>query len=159
MSPIPFSYSRGITRIRTFWFDLHTLYHRARYGWAPRDVWSLDHYLNRVLAGTLERLAATAHGSPSGYPYPDLHVRCGTTVRPYREDDAPDDVVTDHEQWQADLKRWARAFREAEEDDDIFEDGSPFRTGEERQAEVDRRRDALRQALAELTPWWEALWD
>jgi len=33
-------------------------------------------------------------------------------------------------------------------------------TGTESQlAEMQRRSDALRQALVEMTPWWEALWD
>ena len=26
-------------------YDIKTYWHRARYGWAPRDTWSLDHYL------------------------------------------------------------------------------------------------------------------
>jgi hypothetical protein len=159
MRPIPFSYSRGLTRIRTLWFDARTLYLRARYGWAPRDVWSLDQYLNRVLAGSLERLAETTPGTPCGYPYGSLHVRDGSGLRPYRNEDHPNDVVTDHEQWQTDLKRWATAFRQILNDDDVFTDDSPFQTSAERQAELDRRRDALHQALAEMTPWWDALWD
>jgi hypothetical protein len=53
---IPFSYSRRLDRARDLWDDIRTLYRRARHGWAPRDVWSLDHYLNRVLAGSLEHL-------------------------------------------------------------------------------------------------------
>jgi hypothetical protein len=122
-------------------------------------VWSLDHYLNRVLAGALEHLADTTHGTPHGYPYPVPHVRDGESRRPYRDGDDPNDVVTDHERWQAGLRRWALAFREAADDSDTFHDGSPFATIEKQLAEMQRRSDALRKVLAEMTPWWEALWD
>ena len=159
MQPIPFSYSRGLDRARDLWSDAHTLYRRARYGWAPRDVWSLDHCLNRVLAGALEHLANTAHGAPVGYPYAALHVRDGESMRPFRNDDDPNDVVTDHERWQADLRRWAVVFREAADDRDIFEEASRFQTAASQLAEMQRRSDALRQALTEMTRWWEALWD
>jgi hypothetical protein len=157
--PIPFSYSRRLDRLRALWDDARTLYLRARYGWAPRDVWSLDHYLNRVLAGALERLANTTHGTPVGYPYQVPHIRDGESMRPYRDHDDPNDVITDHAVWQADLRRWAIVFREAADDSDIFQDGSPFATSESQLVEMQRRSDAVRQALAEITPWWEALWD
>src|SRR5690242_439924 len=59
---------RTLSWRRPGWYvDLYTYWHRARYGWAPRDVWSLDHHLNRVLAGALEHLANTNHGAPVGY--------------------------------------------------------------------------------------------
>jgi hypothetical protein len=80
-------------------------------------------------------------------------------MRPYRNHDDPNDVFTDHERWQSDLRRWATAFRQAADDSDIFQDGSPFDTVESQLAEMQRRSNAVRQVLAEMTPWWEALWD
>ena len=159
MHTIPFSYSRRLDRARDLWDDIRTLYRRARHGWAPRDVWSLDHYLNRVLAGSLEHLAETTHGAPVGYPYLVPHIRDGESMRPYRHTDDPNDVVTDHERWVIDLRRWAVSFRQAADDSDIFEDGARFVSTESQLAEMQRRSDALRQALVEMTPWWEALWD
>jgi hypothetical protein len=108
------------------WDDIRTLYRRARHGWAPRDVWSLDHYLNRELAGSLEHLAETTHGAPVGYPYLAPHIHDGDSMRPYRHSDDPNDVVTDHERWVIDLRRWAVCFRQAADDSDIFEDRAPF---------------------------------
>ncbi|MGE0450303.1 MAG: hypothetical protein AB7Q29_12070 [Vicinamibacterales bacterium] len=67
--------------------------------------------------------------------------------------------MTDHERWQADLRRWATAFRKAADNSDIFEDRSPLRTVDAQAAGMQRRSDALRQTVAEMTPWWEALWD
>ena len=159
MHTIPFSYSRRLDRARTFWDDLRTIYHRARYGWAPRDAWSLDHYLNHVLAGALEHLADTSHGTPLGYPHRVPHVRDGQSLRPRRESDDFNDVVTDDERWRTDLRRWAVAFRQAADDSDIFQAGSSFVSTESQGAEMDRRSQALQQALVEMIPWWEYLWD
>jgi hypothetical protein len=47
---------------------LYTWYHRARYGWAPRDCWSLDDYLGKVLVGSLRHLANVTHGYPIDFP-------------------------------------------------------------------------------------------
>jgi hypothetical protein len=124
-----------------------------------RDVWSLDNYLNHVLAGSLEHLAETTHGAPVGYPHLVPHVRDGESMRFYGDSDDSNDVVTDCERWVIDLRRWAVSFRQAADDRDIFEDGSSFVSVESQVAETQRRSDALRQALAEMTPWWEALWD
>jgi hypothetical protein len=119
-------------------YDIYTFYHRGRYGWAPRDTWSLDHYLNGVLAGALWHLAEHTNGTPAGYP--SMH--SGTDE-------------TDHQQWERDLKRWATAFSEDPADVEIF-DTPKY---EKHHAEETRRRDALNAALREMTPWWEALWD
>lgn len=43
---------------------------RARRGWAPRDVWALDHHLCQVLAGMLDHLATTGHGWPESEEFP-----------------------------------------------------------------------------------------
>lgn len=37
---------------------------RARRGWAPRDVWSLDQHLCHVTGGMLRHLAKTTHAWP-----------------------------------------------------------------------------------------------
>jgi len=122
-----------------------TYWHRARYGWAPRDTWSLDLYLNSVLGGALDHLATHSGGAPTGYGV-----------------DAPEgyDVdgnldTTNFAQWEADLRRWAAAFREAAEDVTIYD--AP--TYERQQAEERRRRENLHTALREIEPWWDALWD
>jgi hypothetical protein len=40
---------------------------RGYRGWADLDVWGLDHYVARVLAGSLRHLAKTCHGSPNEF--------------------------------------------------------------------------------------------
>lgn len=132
------SYS-GATRITIHWpgflRDIYEFWHRGRYGWASRDTWSLDMYLNQVLAGTLAHLADHTNGSPNGYPT------------------GGDD--TDHEQWQTDLKRWAKAFSEDPHNVAIYDRPKYVKQW----AEEERRRAAIAQALKEMIPWWEALWD
>jgi hypothetical protein len=121
--------------------DIYTYWHRARYGWAPKDTWSLDHYLNGVLAGSLVHLADHSYGTPAGYPTLELT-------------EATD--ATDHVKWEADLKRWARAFSEDPDDVDIYDASDGY---VKQWAEEKRRRDAIHQALREMEPWWDALWD
>lgn len=120
-----------------WWRDLRTYWYRARYGWAPRDTWSFDTYLCDVLGYGLEYLAEHKHGTPIGYPDPNG----GET--------------TDHEQWVADLKRWASAFRENPHDVDIYD--APYY--EKHNAEEKRRSENIHQALKEMEPWFESLWD
>lgn len=130
-------------------YDLYTFWHRGRYGWAPRDTWSLDYYMNKVLAGALERLAQDSHGVPAGFPdrehTPDIHA-VGST---------DGDVDARFALWQAKLLEWAKAFSEDPQDVDIYD--TPVYT--QHRAEETRRRDALHKALREIEPWWEALWD
>jgi hypothetical protein len=121
-----------------WWNDIRTYWLRARYGWAPRDTWGLNHHLNGVLAGSLWYLAEHKNGTPVGYGSPT--------------DDDPD---TNHEQWEADLKRWALAFSEDPDDVEIYDE--PHYA--EHSAEEHRRRAAIHQALREMEPWWDALWD
>lgn len=122
-----------------WWRDLYTFYHRGRYGWAPRDTWSLDSHLNRVLGGSLAYLAEHHGGTPAGYPDGDFD-------------------GADHDRWTADLKRWATAFADAGRDDyyDLFKDDPTY---DRWHAEEKRRSDARAQAMAEMASWWEALWD
>ena len=115
-------------------YDIYAYWHRARYGWAPRDTWSLDSCLNHILAGTLEHLAEHSHGTP--------YVTEGT------------DVDIEFARWAADLRRWAQAFAEAAEGVHIYD--APEYT--KQRAEEERRQENLHKALREIEPWWEALW-
>jgi hypothetical protein len=129
--------------------DVRTYWHRARYGWAPKDTWSLDDYLNGVLAGSLAHLAEHTHGTPCGYPMR------GDEAAAIVADGTWEEMVTDHVRWEADLRRWAHAFSEEPNDVDIFDKPDYVRHN----AEEKRRRDAIHQALREMEPWWDALWD
>jgi hypothetical protein len=117
--------------------DIYTYWHRARYGWAPRDTWNLDNHLNHVLAGTLDYLADHAHGCPQEYF---------------------DESATDNEchKWSADLRRWARAFREDPDEVNIYDRDNNYA---QHQAEETRRRQNIHTALKEIEPVWESLWD
>lgn len=135
------SYAFGDGRIRwrtPGWYsDLYTYWHRARYGWAPRDTWSLDGHLNHVLAGTLEYLADHTHGCPQGY----------------FDVTKPDDEC---HKWNTDLRRWAQAFSEEPNDVTIYDRNNKY---VQQRAEEDRRRQNIHTALKEIEPVWEGLWD
>lgn len=113
---------------------MYTFYHRGRYGWAPRDVWNLNDYLNDVLGQTLVHMSETAVSYPM-------------SVEP--------------NEWTAKLKKWGEAFlalSEWEENGDVaeFEKGTP----PEVRIEMDEQKwKAVEQALVELAPWWGNLWD
>ena len=134
-------YAFGDGRIRwrkAGWYsDLHAYWHRARYGWAPRDTWSLDGHLNDVLAGTLEYLADHTHGCPQSYV---------VAAKPYDE----------CREWNTDLRRWAHAFSE-DPNDVAINDRSQNYT--QQRAEEERRRQNIHVALKEIEPVWESLWD
>lgn len=117
--------------------DIYTYWHRARYGWAPRDTWNLDGYLNRTFAGTLDHLAEHGMGCPQEYF---------------------DDSVVDHEchRWRTQLKKWAHAFNEDPSDVNIYDRDNDYA---DHNAEETRRRDNLHRTLKELEPMWECLWD
>lgn len=116
--------------------DIYTFYHRGRYGWAPRDTWSLDIYLNRVLAGSLTHLAEHTQGCP----------------RDYFDADA---TGNECHRWGAELRRWSLAFREDPQDVDIYDHDNNYAA---QKAEEDRRSVNLHQALKEIEPMWESLW-
>ena len=118
--------------------DIKTYWHRARYGWAPRDTWSLDHYVSGVLGGALAHLAKHKNGTPSGYPC--LDPQCHT----------------DHDRWVADLQRWAEAFAAYARDDYYELHGTDYKAWH---ADEKRRQENMEQALKEMTPWFTALWD
>ena len=117
--------------------DVYTYWHRARYGWAPRDTWSLDGHLNHVLAGSLDYLAKHSHGCPQNY----------------FDESNPDNQC---HKWESDLRRWAQAFSEDPQDVDIYDRDDNY---VRHRAEEDRRRTNLHTALKELEPMWESLWD
>lgn len=49
---------------RSLWFPVKCFVQRGRRGWSDRDLWSLDKHLERILAGSLVKLADTCHGHP-----------------------------------------------------------------------------------------------
>ena len=67
---------------------IRTFIHRGRHGWAPRDTWSLDIYLARVMSESIAHLAEHDHGYPAHEPWEtpekwksyllDLSARLGT---------------------------------------------------------------------------------
>lgn len=135
--------------VRGFWRDLYWFYHRGRYGWAPRDIWSLDAYVDKVMGETLWALAENAHGAPAGYPH------IGPDNWQYAKDD-PYTPLTDFDQWQADLRRWSKAFSDNARDDYYNLHGKNYDAWI---ADEDARLKARNAALAEMLPWWSALWD
>lgn len=127
-------------------YDIYTFYHRGRYGWAPRDVWSLDHYLNRVLGHSLQHLGKTTSGAPTGYP---LGAKAPT--------DKFGVPATDHAQWEADLQRWGQAFLDLH----AWVEGADLQTEDikARIKEEHRLYQQVRKTLREMAPWWAGLWD
>ena len=157
--PIPFCSFGGYRRFCRSWWkdlwrwvshgwfsDLYAYWHRARYGWASRDTWSLDHYLAGVLAGSLWHLGEHSHGAPGGYP----------------QREATFDVEskwlgeTNFALWEADLKRWSQAFADFNRDDYYELHGTNYTAWH---ADEERRGAAMHAALVEMEPWFEALWD
>ena len=113
---------------------------RGRQGWCPEDVWSLDVYLARVLAGSLAHLANTTHGTPMGYP--DL------------KEALPDDIThinSDPEQWRADLRRWAAVFAQYTVDSDTYACSDT--------KAVEQTLKEIEYTLEEMAPWFGSLWD
>lgn len=45
--------------------DVRDMWYRANYGYAPRDLWSLDHYLASWMPHALEEFRSRACGHPS----------------------------------------------------------------------------------------------
>lgn len=134
--------------IRGWYQDIYTYWHRARYGWAPRDTWNLDHSLNRVLAGTLTHLAEHCNGAPAGYP----------RLKNRNHD------KTDFKRWEYDLKRWGRAFEDLNwwEENDIYfprDDNDPNWYQNKLMPVEQFFAKRAEKALKEMAPWWQALWD
>ena len=143
--PFTWGWCRGVLSYPvSVYRDLYTVYHRARYGWAPRDVWNLDIYLDRVLSDTLTHLADTTHGTPSGYPH-----------KKHPPLDEYENPITDHEQWVADLKRWSAVFDECYRRHETEWDVASSTGWLHRESHSERRA----RVLTEMGFWWDGLWD
>jgi len=157
-APIKFSSFGGYRRFcRRWWkdlwrtitvgwiYDVQAYWHRARYGWAPKDTWSLDHYLDSVIGASLMHLAEKSHSVPCGYP--KQNVAWSETF----------DVDAAHARWRSDLRRWGQAFLDAAAIDDLYDVyGSDYYMRDiATQERIKRRGDAL----IEMIPWWDSLWD
>lgn len=132
--------------------DIYTYWHRARYGWAPRDTWSLDCYLNRVLAGSLAHLAEHSNGAPAAYGERETGDRGDGFVHAMDLGDAD----ANFDRWATDLRKAALAFSEDPHDVDIYDAADGY---VRHRAEEERRRANLKVALLWVAEWWEALWD
>lgn len=75
--------------------SIETAIGRVLRGWAPRDTWSLDGHLCRVLGAMLDHLAEHTHGWPQGPDFPEftdwqdaLRARAAALLA-YEADDLP----------------------------------------------------------------------
>ena len=84
-------------------------WHRARYGWSPRDTWSLDDYLCRVAAESLTHLRDNAHGHPGGTTPEKWAAQLTRIIEPL-------EVWGSHWDWDCDVDRdeHIRRYREAQ---------------------------------------------
>lgn len=117
-----------------WWRDITTIYHRARYGWAPRDHWDMYTHLEKVLSEMLLHFADTTHSYAERY--------------------------SSGEAWSAQLREWAIdiiAVKQFEESDEYLRlldtDPQAFRQALER---ARGRRNAALQGIIES---WDDLWD
>lgn len=122
--------------------DIYTYWHRARYGWAPRDTWALHCYLNSTFAGTLEYLADHSFGCPASYV----------------DETNPDN--NGFHKWRVDLRRWAHTFSEdPEEKSNAVHINNSSKNHVKQLKEEKRRHANIHAALKELEPVWQDLWD
>lgn len=170
-TPIPFcnaTHYRPFTRVwlrdwlqwlsYAWVYDVRDYWLRARYGWAPTDTWSLDHYLATVMAGTLRHLADTTSGAPCGYP--DLNATID-------DDPTPDFDAwkRDFDAWKRDLTRWADVCDNYINDNYVQLYCDPRRKlGLEPDYEAwnkdeDERNRMFHQVLQEIEPWFDSLWN
>lgn len=81
-------HSGPIDWIKDVFRNMKWSHQRIKNGFSHRDTWNLDYYLLALIPATLETLAEQAHGYPEEYG--------------------------SHEKWQAELRRVATLFREAD---------------------------------------------
>lgn len=86
-------------------------------------------------------MADTSNGAPAGYP---------------RRGDIDADTETNFELWASDLRRWAQVFEDAARDDYYDIHGSNYDAWN---ADERSRKAAVHQALKEMEPWWDCLWN
>lgn len=123
--------------LRGIWRDISAFIHRGIYGWAPRDVWSLDWHLARVYAGALHHLSENNCGCPGTWE-----------LRP--------DGEYNFSSWNEQLREWAATFYHYANDNYHELYGTNDKAWSE---DEDARSAALHQALREIEPWFGALWD
>lgn len=116
------------------WYHVKWFVQRGRRGWADCDVWSLDSYLERVLAGSLRQLRDVSLTWPGPIPGGDTRF------------ESP-------EQWQAFLTRIAEALSK---DQFRLVEGE---TIEQQIARETAEYEAKQQAIRDLADWWGSLWD
>jgi len=117
-----------------WWSDLNAIYHRARYGWAPRDQWNMHTHLEKVLSEMLFHFADTTHSYAPMYPSSDA--------------------------WSAQLREWAtdlNALEQFEQSDEYLRliQTSDYETITQTEARLRGRRNAALEGLIES---WDHLW-
>ena len=114
-------------------------FQRMKKGWSERDVWSLDHYLNGILAGALLDLAKNRHGSPCRQELSaDGQPKCARSSI---------EKCSCHEVWEKELIENAERFRL------LYKENFDGDRWWEEEEKVDRA------AWDWLKEWHGALWD
>lgn len=96
------------------YWPVRTTYERLTRGWARRDVWSIDGYLDRIIPEMLECLRDQGHGYPSEFseePYGDgtgverWNEILNTMIRGFRAhaEACNMDYLEDGERWEAEI--------------------------------------------------------
>lgn len=122
----------NIRRMRRLVREIKWFVHRGRHGWAPRDTWSLDDYLARVISESVKHLRDTSHGHPG-----DI---C--------------DCVDDHHRDCNGMQRWNEILDEIIEGFEASRD--PWGLFGESYDAAKAKRD---RSLELLKRYWTALWD
>lgn len=95
-----FKWSEWSYQIRyRFW----GMFQRAHHGWAPKDTWSFDNHLSRIIGGGLRHLAANTHGCPMSF------------VKRYGDEKC-------HKMWQIWLEETAWWFEQYNEEFGLFKE-------------------------------------
>lgn len=127
------------------------LFQRAWRGYSDKDVWSLDHYLCRVIAPALRQIAANTHGYP---PFilddrPDLLDADGTVN--------DDKALEAWKHWLIEKATWFEWYHREELN------LSPDMTDDQKYAALnlyERQHDNFQQkVLADFGLHFESLWD
>ena len=138
---------------RTLYCEIKWFLQRGRRGWADRDTWSMDSYLERVIPGMLIRLANAAHG------YPCQNKTCDKQC--YSCNQCPPQICDSckcQEEWEAGLLKTATIFRYLQENP-WDERCSSAMSGAELVEESKKDEQMRKEALEWLFNNWESLWD
>lgn len=133
--------------------DISEFYLHGMYGWAPRDLWSLDNYLAKIISETLYAMSENTNGVPSEIvdmakeeyitkSMEDFKYRGTKVVSP---DDIPHEIFMERASqiWEAKLRSMAAIFKAL---DERFEYRNTFS-----QEEID-------EGLHEFAHWYHDLW-